>query len=168
MRDKVLRVFEMYAEGGTVGAAMDAVGISRRDFYRTMRQDPELKAIYYEIQEGRADMMYDEAYEIGTSEAVNPQRARVQSEIRMKIAAAFDRKRFGEKVQLDVQGNVSVIGALEAARQRALPPPRDLGNVIEGQAIELPSLPEPQPTDKASGARPVVPPAEDPAGIFDD
>jgi hypothetical protein len=52
----------------------------------------------------------------------------------MKIAAAYDRKRFGDKVQLDVNGTISLSGALEAAKARALPPPCDPDKLIEGEA----------------------------------
>jgi hypothetical protein len=157
MRETVLQIIETYAEGGTIGAAIDARNLRRGDFYKTLRAYPELRQLYYEVQESRADMMVDEAYAISADNAKNPQLARVQAEIRIKIASAFDRKRFGEKVDMTIDQTVSVAGALEAAKARALRPPRDLANIADGEVTEIAQLLPPQPTDKKSEGHAFVP-----------
>jgi peptide deformylase len=157
MRDKVLKMFETYAEGGSLGLALDKIGLSRMAFYKAMRDDPSLKSLYYDIQASRADMMYDESYKISedvlTVEGTDPRSARVAADIRMRIAAAFDRDRFGDNVKVTHAGQVDISGALLEARNRSLRPARDLPTISDAQYVELPTLSIADPTDKQSVTR---------------
>jgi hypothetical protein len=157
MRDKVLKLFETYAEGGSLGHALDKIGLSRMAFYKALRDDPSLKTLYYDIQASRADMMYDESYKISedvlTVEGTDPRSARVAADIRMKIAAAFDRDRFGDNVKVTHAGQIDISGALLEAKNRSLRPARDLQTISDAQYIELPSLLAAEPTDKQSAER---------------
>jgi hypothetical protein len=157
MRDKVTQIIETYAEGGTLCDAIDATNMRRGDFYSTLRKYPELKQKYYEVQESRADMMVDEAYSVSMDNDKHPGTARVQAEIRLKIAAAFDRKRFGEKVDMTIDQTISVGGALQAARARALQPRRNLAGVIDAEVTDIPQLSAPSTTDKKSDEPAFVP-----------
>jgi hypothetical protein len=170
MRDKVLEVFKIYAEGGSINAALDTLGMKRGDFFRVKRESPDLQALYLEIQKARADMMYDEAYEISAdvlepevtviqdgdktviSKPADPRAARVAADIRMKIAAAFDRDRFGDNVKVNIAGTIDLTGALSEARARTLLPGRNLGNAIDVEFEQIPSVQRVGATDKQSGA----------------
>lgn len=152
MRDKVLAAIAMYAEGGSIGQHLDAIGLSRADFYSFKRKNPELHTLYLEVQEARADMMVDEAYVLGTDKELNPQVARVQAEIRLKIAAAFDRRRFGERVALETEVKVSLTQALEDARARALRPPCDPANIIDAEYTAITDASHSQTSDCLSDA----------------
>lgn len=154
MKDQALKVIEMYAEGGTLQAARDHYNMRGAEFYRALSAFPEVNALYVEAQKNRADMMYDEAYQISTDATVHPSQARVQAEIRMKIAAAFDRAKFGDNLKLEVDQTVSVSDALTAARNRALRPRRDLENVIDVQPSDNAQQIEQGTTDKQSVALP--------------
>lgn len=154
MRDTILSIIKQYDEGGTLQAARDAHGITGTQWKVAMRDNPDLYALYIEAQKFRADMHYDEAYKISTDATIHPSQARVQAEIRMKIAAAFDRARFGDNLKLEVDQTVSVSDALTAARQRALRPRRDLENVIDVQPADNPQLNAQGTTDKQSVALP--------------
>ena len=157
VREKVIRAIEIYAEGGALQTARDGLGLSGRDFYRALDRDVDLKQLYYDTQRGRADMMYDEAYVISTDSGLNPNAARVMAEIRMKIGQAYDRKRFGEKIGVEVDAGPNLQAALEAAKSRALLPGRDLGKVIDAQCVDITQQITKDATDTQSGAAPKAP-----------
>ena len=166
MRDLVLKVFEKYSEGGSIGAAIDSVNMKHGDFYKTKRQHPDLQALYLEIQMARADMMYDEAYAISedvldTELKTDPRSARVAADIRMKIAAAFDRDRFGDNVKIDVRGTIDLSTALIEAKQRASQPGRNLETVSDAEYEVLPHVQRIEPPDLQSDNASV------PAGFVD-
>lgn len=167
MRDKVIRAIEIYAEGGTMDAARKAVSINGLNFYRVLRENLEIKELYYEVQKARADMMYDEAYQISTDGSLIPHAARVMAEIRMKIGQAYDRKRFGDKVAVEIDAGPNLQLALEAAKSRALLPTRDLVPITDAQYVEI----APQSSDEASDEQSAAAPYELPPGVpdpFDD
>lgn len=167
MRDRVLAAIATYQEGGTVQAALKHHRISWAQFYKCLKENSDVETEYRKVQTNRADMYVDSLEDVPT-EVEDVRRARVKLDALMAKAKFYDRARFGDKVDVNVNGTVSISGALEAAKSRALPPPRNLGKVIEGQCIELNSIPQGGAPDKVSGARPVEPASSDPAGIFDD
>lgn len=140
MRDKVLAVLAIYAEGGTMRAARGN-GITGRDFYKTLRDNPDVDDLYREIQRNRADMMVDEAYALSDDDELLPQAARERSAIRLKIAGLYDRKRYGEKIGIELDAGPNLVEAIEAAKRRVLPPPRDLSQTIDAEytALEPPN-----------------------------
>lgn len=135
MRDKVLAVLAVYAEGGTMKIARG--DMRGRDFYKTLRDNPDIDDLYREIQRNRADMMVDEAYSLSDDASLNPQAARERSAIRLKIAGLYDRKRYGEKVALEIDAGPNLVEAIEAAKRRVLPPPRDLSQTIDAEYTAL-------------------------------
>ncbi len=154
MRDKVLKVFEIYAEGGSVGMALDSVGLMRGSFYKHLRENPEIRQIYEDIQRSKADMIVDEAYEISLDKSANPRLARVQAEIRLKIAAAYDRKKFGDKLAVEHDAGPNLAAAIAEAKGRALLPPRDPGQITDAEYTEIPAPKASEPTDKQSEVSP--------------
>lgn len=137
MREKFEIALAAYAEGGTVKSALKSAGIASGDFYKYMASNPQDKARYYAVQEARADMMMDEAYALSTDDEKDPRRARVQAEIRMKIAATYDRARFGDRVDVNVRGQVDMIAALADARARVTRPTTDPAPVIAADYVEI-------------------------------
>lgn len=164
MRDKVLEIFRRYAEGGSVQAARDAVGLCGRDFYRTLRDHPDLKEEYHRIQEDRGDMMIDESYVLSTDGQIDPHVARVQADIKMKVAGKFAPQRFGDRVALQVEAGPSLVSALELAKTRALLPSRDPAPALTAQVIDVESETVSQSRDTQSRISPV----SDPIGLFDE
>lgn len=157
LRNKVLAFFAIYAEGGTAKDAREQCSLTGTDFYKTLRQDAELETLYREIQRNRADMMVDEAYALSTDTTILPQAARERSAIRVKIAGLYDRKRYGDKIQLEVDTGPSLTAAIDAARRRALQPPCDLAEPLEVEYRTIEPLIEQRATDKQSDAAPIRP-----------
>ena len=166
MRDQAISALKLYAEGGTLAAALKKVGMAKREFYAAKRDNPDIQALYIETQLARADMMVDESYEISetvlTDENSDPRRARVASDIRMNIAKAFDRDRFGDNVKVNIAGTIDLTGALIEAKQRASLPGRNLDQVIDAEYETLPSVVSVRSPDKQSGAAQLLPGFVDP------
>jgi len=162
-KELVLKLLEKYAEGGSFNVHRSELNISGKGFYAALAQWPELEILYRDIQKLRADGMLHEVYDIALDSAADPKRARVQSDIRMKIAGLYDRARYGERLALDVQHTVDLTGALADARGR-LRLRRDLENVEDAQLIESPRLMDERATDKLSVSTVVIPKLD----IFED
>jgi hypothetical protein len=152
IRDKILNALTQFAEGMTIRRAIGEQKISNLQFYQGLEAHPDLKVLYHQIQEYRADAMVDEAYELSTDENITPQQARERSQIRLKIAGLYDRKRFGERVDLSVSGQVDITAALLEARNRTGRPGSDLIAAPIDQAIEVQALPVSDATDKQTVA----------------
>lgn len=151
---KVMRVLDLFAEGGSLQDHMKATGVNSRTFYGHVYKDPELDSLYKDIKRGRADMNVDEAYRTGMDSALDSKQARVRADILMKIAAFYDRQQFGDKIDMTIDQRVSVSAPLAAARARALRPGRDLGQVQDAVIVPMQQLSDMRPTDKQSGVPP--------------
>lgn len=167
MRERVEACLATYAEGGSIDGARKMHGLSGTDFYGALRQYPELRAKYHDIQADRADMMIDEAYQHGSNPELHPGTARVMVETRVKIAALYDRRRFGERVDINVTQVPDIAGALADARARlALRHARDPLDISDAQVVEPAALPhrsagdalsaDPAAPGKAAGSDPDI------------
>jgi hypothetical protein len=152
IRAKVLAAFAVYSEGGKIRDAVETQGLTNMQFYAAMRAQPDLATMYHEIQESRADMMYDEAYGISTDTSIHPSAAREMAAIRMRIAQAYDRKRFGDRVGVDVAGTLDISAAIAEARNRLERPPCDLARLPDGSYGAIPPILEQSATDRQTGA----------------
>lgn len=126
---KVKRVFELYAEGGAVAPIILSLGMEFKHFYQVLRENPSMQQEYYEIQRARADMMTDEVY-LDSVDAVqkDAKLLRVRADLKLRVAGFYDRKRFGDKVQVEIDTGPDLTAALLAARQRTALPMRDPAN----------------------------------------
>lgn len=150
--EKVMAVLDLFAEGGSIQDHMKAVGINSRTFYGHVYKNAELDSLYKDIKRGRADMNVDEAYRTGMDSTLDSRRARVRSEILLKIAAFYDRQQFGDKIDVTVDQRVSISGALSEARARALRPGRDLSQVQDAVIVPMQQLSDMRPPDNKSDA----------------
>lgn len=156
--EKVKRVFTLYSEGGAVSPLILQVGIKFSEFYRILRENPSLQQEYYEIQRSRADMMTDEVYlDSMDAEQKDARLLRARAELKLRVAGFYDRKRFGDKVQVEIDTGPDLTAALLAARQRSALPARDLasGELIQDAAykvIEGPSVTDMQSVSRESQA----------------
>lgn len=162
-REKVLAAFALYQEGGSLTDALTRMGLSNAAFYQTKLDYPDLHQKYLAIQETRADMGYDQIFQISEKllhpgflpdgsmcEPIDPRSARVAIDAKIRMAAAFDRKRFGERVDVGIGPSVDVLAAISEAKARLNRPQRDLPQIIDAQFIEIEPNAEAQSPDKQS------------------
>jgi hypothetical protein len=136
MNPKVLRVLEIYAEGGGIMDAFKEAHITSRDFYKEKRTNPTISALYDDIKRDRGDMASEEAYgvvrELDTGLITDEKHARVKAEILLKIAAMYDPNKFGNRVNVQADVGPNIIGAMSDAAKR-LAPGRDLIPAIDAE-----------------------------------
>lgn len=152
MRDKVLRAMERYAEGGTICDAIAEQGIANLTFYKALDANPELADQYRRIQRYRADMNVDEAYSLTTDPGADPKGIRARAQIRLDIAKLFDRQRFGDRVDINVTGQVDLKPLIEAREARLLRPISDPAPAIDAEYAMIPTDSESHTPDSLSGS----------------
>lgn len=166
MRNKVLAVFETYAEGPSIRKSRELHKVSASDFYKTLHANPDLALQYRFIQKSRADMCVDRAQEIADDCATvrdpvdvllgtvkpppDPRLARVAIDGLRGIGGVYDRERFGDKLAIEHDVKPNLIDAIQAGRSRALLPSRDLHPIINVQAVDITPLLPASATDMQS------------------
>lgn len=153
MREKFELVLARYAEGGTLKTAMREARTNPAAFYAFLAANPSDKTRYYTVQEARADMMFDECYELSTDAEIDPRRMRAAADIRMKIGAAYHRERFGERVDVNVSGQVDMVAALAEAKARILRPLCDPAQIVDAEYTAIPAPNAFEASDMQSDAR---------------
>lgn len=181
MRDKVLAVLALFAEGGSCRKARERVGISSAKFYEILNSDSAIDAQYRGIQASRADMSVDRMHELAeevcepvemlierfvkakadglTDEQIavlieprDPRCVRVAMDGLRAAASLYDRKRYGDKITLEHETKVSIIDAIAVAKARALRPPCDLAPVIDAEYTMITDASHAPASDKQSDA----------------
>lgn len=145
---RVLEALALYADGTALHKACETVGIGYRTFAKLVRASDVTANMLSDAHESCAAAMVREATEISDRD-VDPMRARLRVAQRQWVAERLDRKRWGAKLDIDVSGQVSVSAALAAAEARVRPI-RDLSNVIDAQAVDVPHNQTNEPTDSES------------------
>ena len=140
-------VIELLLSGVPLRQAVSQCGFTPRTFNRRLCADRDAALAYSRAQEFKADLLADEIIDIAdTSE--DAAKARNQIESRKWVASKYNSKRFGDRIDLNVTQTIDIGSTLEEARGRYLRPMRDPAQIIEAQAIELPSINAPRPSDK--------------------
>lgn len=167
MKSKVRQALAIYQEGGTVKQACGQIGISWVTFYAAMNSDPALEAEYRGVQKNRADMYVDEAYFILTDTGTEPKRVRAVVDGLVKLAGLYDRSRFGERVQVDVNHQLDFAGAFARVRER-LQPLRDLGVITDAKYEVIAGVLGQRATDRETVALPELVAAPAINNVFED
>lgn len=126
-------------EGAAIARAVVDVGLSLAAFHEAMAGERELAASYARAQEIRADVLVDEALAAADSED-DPAKVRNRVDIRKWAAAKFNQRKFGERIDVNVQQSISIDVALGEAKQRLLRPVCDQLTVSDANTIDLPSV----------------------------
>lgn len=129
-----LVIDEIY-RGRSFTQVSKAFGVDRAEFFRLLNANSELKQEYAYACEARSEVYIDEAPEIADGE-LDPARARVRIEARKLYAATMHPKKFGNKVDVNVNHSLDVAGILAEARQRVGLPGRDTPKSVKGQVID--------------------------------
>lgn len=141
MRDKVLAVIAAYAEGASVKKAMRELGVQPRAFYQLMASDVELGNLYEASKTARAEILVDEVITISDDAEANPNRARNQIDARKWAASKLRPQMYGDRLIQELDIGPNLVEAIAQAKQRLLPPPRDLSQTIDAEytALEPPN-----------------------------
>jgi len=138
--------------GATLKDACAQTGITHQSFYKIISSERELAASYARATELRADIWAEETVVIADTD---PDSARARNRImaRQWGAEKTHSKKYGARVDLNINQSISIDGALTEARQR-LRPMRDQQDVTDVEIIAPQALAAPRPTDTQSVAEP--------------
>lgn len=109
-------------------------------FLRWIHRDSKRKQRYYEAQEIGGEIVADEMISIAdaTNSLEDVQRSTLRINTRKFLLSVWNKKRFGETKQIEINQSISITDALAAANSR-------MSEIIEGEIIEE----LPKPTRKA-------------------
>ena len=147
--EKIKKALTLYATGGSLKDCCLEVGTNRVVIYEARKQYPIIDAAYQVARELRADLLADEVVEISDTET-NPHKARIRCEVRLKVAGFFNRKVYGEHVDMTVEGRVDMGLALMEAKQRLLKHLGEIQEIADGEVIDSTAQIEAGPTDNES------------------
>jgi hypothetical protein len=128
--DKIMEALDLYEAGRPLAGACRDVGIGVATIYERCKKSDVIKNRLEQSHELHGEAMVLESIEVADSEP-DPQRARVRMMARQWVASRVARKRWGDRVDIQVEQKVSITAALEAAEQRLR-----LGSdlIIDGEA----------------------------------
>jgi len=130
---------------------------SPQTFHKLISGERELSARFARAMEFRAELWADEMIAISDDPAIDTNRARNMIQTRQWNATKANPKKFGERIDLNVQQSISVDVALHEAKARLLRPVRDQLALDAVQVLDLPSAAAHEPADKQSVSPDPVP-----------
>ena len=139
-RTIVYAVIDDMLDGATLKTAASKHCGSPQSFARLLARERELAAEYARALEFRAEIWADAMIEIADDLKIDPQRARNMIDARKWNATKANPRKFGERVDLNIQQSIDISATLQEARLRILRPVRDLLTKTGPQAIDLYSV----------------------------
>lgn len=130
-------VNDIYSGQGII-ATCEKHNIRYRAFREYVASNPEREAVYELAREARTDLHAEEIITISDTEP-DPQKARNRIDARKWLASKMNPRRYGDRIDLNVSGNLDLTAALEAGKRRALLPGSDS---IEAEFVKYPVFPE--------------------------
>jgi len=141
---------DMAASGVSLKKIATALGVSHQFLYEYRENNPAFGDKIARAAEAAIDALVDELLTVD-EDIPDVQRARLRSENIKWVASKRKPKNYGDRIDLNVDGQISLTAALDAARSRVLPI-RDQHIIIEGQVIDNIDEFKNEPTDSLSVA----------------
>ena len=115
---KVEQVCALVVNGGSLNKAVKEVFGDNRKFWEVITKNPDLRTMKDAALDIRADHLADEIVQIADTE-LDPQKARNMITSRTWLASKLKPRSYGERLELNVNQQISAIDALAEARTRA-------------------------------------------------
>ena len=123
-REKFDLIFQGIAAGRTAKAMIAEVGLAPHAFRMALVDDADIARRHAQARLAQASVLAEEVVEIADSEP-DAQRARNRIQARQWFAARLDPARWGERLDLHIQGSVDLRAVLAGAEGRRLRPACD-------------------------------------------
>ena len=114
-------VIDLVAEGKSLQDAISKMGTSVKLFYKAISSVRTLGLAYAHARETQSDIAVDQAVTIADDPDIDPQRAKNMIDIRKWRASKHHSRVYGDRVELNFQGSISINDAIAEARQRIAP-----------------------------------------------
>lgn len=121
-RQKIEKVLDLVESGCPLKKSLKIAGLARATFNRALTSVREFNERYHLAKELNADILVDEALAIADSN-IDPQVARNRIQIRQWIASKHKPKTYGERIDVNLARQVSIVDAQAEARARLLNAP---------------------------------------------
>jgi hypothetical protein len=92
-------------------------GVAPGNFFKLLSQVPLLDTAYKHAQAGRIELLVDEIISIADNES-DPQKARNMIDVRKWMASKIAPHKYGERLEVNLNANVDIRGALLEASNR--------------------------------------------------
>lgn len=131
MVDLCITIIRDFANGLTLKGAVSKSEMQPDQFFAILVKVPELAQRYDIAQKSNAELIASEVIDISDDLLVDYGRARNMVDARKWVASKYNAKRFGDKLELDVQQPLSIGDALNAAKRRTALVPEEDHDLIE-------------------------------------
>jgi len=135
---KIATLCGMVMNGGSLRSAIKATFGDGRSYHACITRNPAFRTAVSAAMETRADLLADEILEIADSDP-DPNRAKNRIDSRKWLAAKQRPKTYGERIDLNVQHDISALAAMEAARGRVLQGRVELAT-MDAEIVDQPEL----------------------------
>jgi hypothetical protein len=165
-KEQARAVIQRIGEGQATLPLLAAIGANWGEFWRALDSDPLLAAEYSRARERKADTFADDIVEIADNDE-DPQRARNRIDARKWVASKLQPRTYGDRIDMNVQGQVDLVGILADARRRMLPVSNQQHDALV-QDADFVQLPSPVSTDYQSVTPQLQPDSQAPAPLPDE
>lgn len=147
------QIFEMVLDRIAEGASLNSIlnndirGLKPSELIRWIHRDPRRKQRYYEAQSIGAEVVAAQMIGIADGESEpngipeDVTRSKLRIDTRRWLLGVWDKKRFGETKQVEINQNISITDALAQAQTR----------LIEGEIVDADYEESPYETTKLRG-----------------
>ncbi len=133
-KELVLKMIESLMDGASLKSELVKHGLSPSQFFTVINENPSIEDLYIRAQASRTELMVEEIVEIADTEP-DANRARVRTDARKWYASKMNSKKYGDRIDLNVNQTVDIGKALAEARARS-----GQSVIKDAQPIELPIL----------------------------
>lgn len=163
-REMVDRVITDLLEGNTtIKNAVQKQGVTLSAFKWYLRKDKEAASALVDALEFRTHLWVDDTIQLADGDG-DPAKVRNQILVRHWGAERYNRKQFGNQVDINVTQTVDVTATLAEARSRLVRPVRDQ---LEADVVDVP-LKAALPVGTTQVQAPAAAPPEPPANLVPD
>ena len=143
-----LQVIDLAREGKTIREIARSVSLNCGQIYQHSAENAPFQTLFSRAQAEGLELWADEIKE-SAAEFEDVQRARLHSDNLKWLLARKLAHKYGDRLNVDVQGSVDLVGVLADARRRLLPVSNQQQDALvqDAQFVELPS---PMNTDNQS------------------
>lgn len=154
------RIIAVALEGRPFKEIAAAVGIGVRTLFTAM-EDAQFRSALIQARDNGIDVLVDEIMTIARDEEMPVDRARLLCDNIKWIAARRAHKRYGDRLDVSVNGSIDIASTLTEARSRIMQPMRNLDDVTDVQIVDTQGVARIAPTDSQSvqgetGAEPSI------------
>lgn len=148
-------ILNRMVNGEAIAKILKAKGVHRAmDFYDWLDASPNRALAYARAQEHKAEVYVDECVSIADNKELNPNVARNMIQVRQWYGAKVKPKKYGDRVDISVAGQLDLNVPILMARNRTLQPNSNPALPTNTQAIEYTDYNMVRPTDNESAALP--------------